>query len=64
MRRLGFSAHTLYWRLGLHPSRMLAIPGHAVIAFMKSRGAEVLDVVREASPAPVTLEQHVYYVTR
>jgi SAM-dependent methyltransferase len=64
MRRLGFSAHTLYWRLGLHPSRMLAIPGHAVTAFLKSRGAEVLDVVREASPAPVTLKQHVYYVTR
>jgi SAM-dependent methyltransferase len=64
MRRLGFSAHTLYWRLGLHPSRMLAIPGHAVIAFLQSQGGEVLDVVKEASPAPVTLEQNVYYVTR
>lgn len=64
MRRLGFSAHTLYWRLGLHPSRMLAIPGHAMIAFLQARGAKVLDVVTEVSPAPVSLEQNVYYVTR
>lgn len=64
MRRLGLPARTLYWRLGLHPNRMLAIPGPAVIAFLQSRGAEVLDVVAETSPAPVTLEQNVYYVTR
>jgi len=64
MRRLGLSARTLYWRLGLHPNRMLAIPGPAVIAFLRSRDAEVLDVVAETSSAPVAIEQNVYYATR
>lgn len=64
LRRLGVPAGTLYWRFGLHPNRMLAIPSSGVTAFLESHGAGVMDVVTETSPAPVTLEQRVYYVTR
>jgi SAM-dependent methyltransferase len=62
MRRLGLPARTLYWRLGLHPNRMLAIPRAQVVGWLESRGADVLDVVTETS-AGIKLDQHVYYVT-
>lgn len=64
MRRLGLPAHTLYWRLGLHPNRMLAIPGPNVVAFLEAEGAEVLGAVADTSSEAVRFEENVYYVTR
>ena len=64
MRRVGLPARTLYWRLGLHPNRMLAVRGEKVIWWLESRGATVLDVVAASSPAVATVKENVYYVTR
>jgi 2-polyprenyl-3-methyl-5-hydroxy-6-metoxy-1,4-benzoquinol methylase len=64
MRRVGLPARTLYWRLGLHPNRMLAVPSPRVIAWLESRGATVLDVVTASSPAIAAVKENVYYVTR
>ena len=64
MRRVGLPAHTLYWRLGLHPNRMLAVPGPEVTAWLESCGATVLDIVESRSPAVAAVKENVYYVTR
>jgi SAM-dependent methyltransferase len=63
MRRLGVPAGMLYWRLGLHPNRMLAIPENHVTAVLRRGGGEVLDVVTEPSAGGLALDQNVYYVT-
>lgn len=54
LRRAGLPAHTLYWRLGLHPYRMLAVPGPEVISWLRAMGTTVLGVVNDRA----------YYVTR
>jgi SAM-dependent methyltransferase len=64
MRRLGLPAQTLYWRLGLHPNRMLAIPSSRVTSVLDARGATVLDAVSEQSSGIAVFEQSVYYATR
>ena len=64
MRRVGLPARTLYWRLGLHPNRMLAVPAPRVIGWLESCGATVLDVVPANSPAVAAVKENVYYVTR
>jgi SAM-dependent methyltransferase len=64
MRRAGVPARTLYWRLGLHPNRMLAVPGPQVTAWLESSGATVLDIVATSSPAVAAVKENVYYVTR
>jgi SAM-dependent methyltransferase len=64
MRRVGVPARTLYWRLGLHPNRMLAVPSPRVIEWLESSGGMVLDVVAASSPAVATVKENVYYVTR
>jgi SAM-dependent methyltransferase len=63
LRRLGLSARMLYWRLGLHPNRMLAMPESRVIRTLTSRGGNVVDVVAEQSAGGLALQQNVYYVT-
>jgi SAM-dependent methyltransferase len=64
LRRVGLSERTLYWRLGLHPNRMIAIPRADVLAFLESKGAEVLDVVTQRNPELDEFEESVYYVTK
>jgi 2-polyprenyl-3-methyl-5-hydroxy-6-metoxy-1,4-benzoquinol methylase len=64
MRRVGLPARTLYWRLGLHPNRMLAVPSAQVISWMESRGAKVLDVADARSRAVAAVRENVYYMTR
>jgi hypothetical protein len=64
MRRVGLPARTLYWRLGLHPNRMLAVPSPRVIGWLEACGATVLDVVSASSPAVAAVKENVYYVTR
>jgi ubiquinone/menaquinone biosynthesis C-methylase UbiE len=54
LRGAGVPAHTLYWRLGLHPYRMLAVPSPEVISWLGAMGTSVLDVVKDRA----------YYVTR
>lgn len=64
LRRLGLPPQFLYWRLGLHPNRMLAIPSAEVVAFLEGRGATVLDVVTRTEPDVRDFEESVYFVTR
>ena len=64
LRRLGLRPRFLYWRLGLHPNRMVAIPKPDVIAFLESHGARVLDVVTRRDPDVHLFEESVYYVAK
>jgi SAM-dependent methyltransferase len=64
LRRLGLSPHFLYWRLGLHPNRMVAIPKPEVVAFLESKGGRVLDVVTRKDPDVHLFEESVYYVAK
>jgi SAM-dependent methyltransferase len=64
LRRLGLRPRFLYWRLGLHPNRMVAIPKPDVIAFLESHGAVVLDVVTRRDPDVHLFEESVYYVAK
>ena len=63
LRRLGFRAKFLYWKLGLHPMRMRHLPRGDVIAFLESRGARVLRVDTSRDPS-YGFEDSVYYVTK
>ena len=63
LRRLGFRAKFLYWKLGLHPMRMRHLPRVDVIAFLESRGARVLRVDTSRDPS-YGFEDSVYYVTK
>jgi SAM-dependent methyltransferase len=64
LRRLGLSPRFLYWRLGLHPNRMVAIPKDDVVPFMEARGGQVLDVVTRRDPDVHLFEESVYYVAK
>jgi SAM-dependent methyltransferase len=64
LRRLGLRPRFLYWRLGLHPNRMVAIPKPEVVAFLESQGGNVLDVVTRRDPDVHLFEESVYYVSR
>jgi SAM-dependent methyltransferase len=64
LRCLGLSPRFLYWRLGLHPNRMVAIPKADVVAFLESHGARVVDVVTRRDPDVHLFEESVYYVAR
>lgn len=64
LRRLGLRPRFLYWRLGLHPNRMVAIPKPDVITFLESHGARVLDVVTRRDPDVHLFEESVYYVAK
>lgn len=64
LRRLGFKPRFLYWRLGLHPNRMVAIPKPEVVAFLEARGARVLDVVTRRDPDVHLFEESVYWVAK
>jgi SAM-dependent methyltransferase len=64
LRRLGFTPRFLYWRLGLHPNRMVAIAKPDVVAFLEARGGRVLDVITRRDPDVHLFEESVYFVTR
>ena len=64
LRRLGLRPRFLYWRLGLHPNRMVAIPKPEVVAFLESHGGTVLDTVTRRDPDVHLFEESVYWVTR
>jgi SAM-dependent methyltransferase len=64
LRRLGLRPHFLYWRLGLHPNRMVAIPKPDVVEYLESRGARVLDVITRRDPDVHLFEESVYYVAK
>lgn len=58
LRRVGFSPRFLYFRLGLHPMHMIAIPSQRVITCLNQAGARVLEVV------PLAHNNSLYYATR
>jgi SAM-dependent methyltransferase len=64
LRRLGLRPRFLYWRLGLHPNRMVAIPKPDVVEFLEAHGARVLDVVTRRDPDVHLFEESVYYVAK
>jgi 2-polyprenyl-3-methyl-5-hydroxy-6-metoxy-1,4-benzoquinol methylase len=57
LRRIGFRPDFLYFRLGLHPMRMTALPARRVTECIRQAGGTVLDVV------PVGKQNNLYYVT-
>jgi SAM-dependent methyltransferase len=63
LRRMGFGAEFLYWRLGLHPMRIRHVPTGEVIAHLESRGANVLEVENRRDPT-YGFYDSVYYATR
>ena len=63
LRQVGFSPRTLYWRLGLHPMRMLAIPPPQVRAVVERAGGRVLRVGEEHD-ANARMTSARYLVTR
>jgi SAM-dependent methyltransferase len=64
LRRLGLRPRFLYWRLGLHPNRMVAVPKSDVVEFLEARGGRVLDVITRRDPDVHLFEESVYYVTK
>lgn len=50
LRRLGLSPRFLYWRLGLHPMSMLALPRGRVERALAQAGAEIARVREERDP--------------
>jgi ubiquinone/menaquinone biosynthesis C-methylase UbiE len=50
LRTLGLSARFLYWRLGLHPMSMLAVPRPVVDRTLAQAGARVARVLEERDP--------------
>jgi SAM-dependent methyltransferase len=64
LRRLGLRPRFLYWRLGLHPNRMVAIPKPEVVEFLESHGARVLDVLTRRDPDVHLFEESVYWVAK
>jgi SAM-dependent methyltransferase len=64
LRRLGLRPRFLYWRLGLHPNRMVALPKPDVVEFLEAHGARVLDVVTRRDPDVHLFEESVYYVAK
>ena len=50
LRRLGVAPARLYWRLGLHPMRMLAIPTPRVLDVLRAAGGRALDVQTQRHP--------------
>jgi SAM-dependent methyltransferase len=58
LRRLGLSPEFLYFRLGLHPMRMAALPARRVSDCIREAGGTMLEVV--------ALDKHnnIYYATR
>lgn len=64
LRRLGLPPKVLYWKLGLHPNRMVAVPQREVIAFLEGRGARVLDSVVQRDVEMDEYDEGVYFVTK
>jgi SAM-dependent methyltransferase len=61
LRRLGLGADRLYWRLGLHPMRMRALPRERVTAVLEAHGGRVLEVETSTDPG-FGFESSTYYV--
>jgi SAM-dependent methyltransferase len=64
LRRLGLSPRFLYWRLGLHPNRMVSIPKADVVAFLETQGGQVLDVITRRDPDVHLFEESIYFVAK
>jgi SAM-dependent methyltransferase len=62
LRTVGVPARVLYERLGLSPIRMSYIPEAAVLAFLQTQGARVLEVQHD-QPSNPAISSRVYYVT-
>lgn len=64
LRRMGVSSRFLYWRLGLHPNRILSVPTSSVVGFLASRGGRVLDVEQREGPEMGYFRESVYFAVR
>ncbi len=50
LRRIGLGHEALYWKLGLHPMRMRAVPGRVVRDWIAAAGCDTLAVHRRTDP--------------
>jgi SAM-dependent methyltransferase len=64
LRRMGVSSHFLYWRLGLHPNRILSVSTSDVIGLLAAQGAQVLDLEQREGPEMGYFRESVYFATR
>lgn len=64
LRRMGMSSRFLYWRLGLHPNRILSVPTSQVVDLLSSRGARVLDVEQRQGSEMGYFRESVYFAAR
>jgi SAM-dependent methyltransferase len=62
LRGLGISSSFLYWRLGLHPMRIMSAPTSKVAGLLASRGARVLYV--EQRKGEMGCQDSIYFVRR
>jgi len=63
LRMLGFSEKFLYWKLGLHPVRMRAIPKSDIESFLTSAGAKLLEVQPQTN-TEFSVESSMYFATK
>jgi SAM-dependent methyltransferase len=63
LARLGLSSRTLYWRLGLHPMRMRALPERSVGEVVTRAGAHLLAVDSRHDPE-YGFDDSLYFVAR
>ncbi len=63
LRLGGFSERFLYWKLGLHPIRMKAIPKRDVVFFLSSIGAKLIEVQTHNDPE-FKFESSTYFSTK
>ena len=63
LSRLGLRTHALYWRLGLHPVEMRALPEQRVRPIVESAGGMMLDVVARRD-RDFGFDDALYFVTK
>jgi SAM-dependent methyltransferase len=64
LRGMGVSSRFLYWRLGLHPNRILSVPTSDVIGFLASRGARTLEVEQRQGSEIRHFRESIYFAAR
>ncbi len=63
LSRIGLKTRALYWRLGLHPVAMRALPEERVRQLVEAAGGRILEVVSQRDP-DFGFDDGLYFVTK